>query len=138
MQTKTRSTVTVDRELSVMVANTPGQLARATSALGLAGVNLFGVMTVNVGAKACLRFIPGAAVEARARLEDAGFRVSERPVFRFPLPKGGTALDELATALGERGINILSCYGHEEAGALQLVLAVDRPDEAAPLIETLG
>ena len=137
-KTERNETVVLERELCVMAPNTPGQLARLTSALRSAGVNLLGVTTVNVGAKACLRFLADEAVQAKAVLEEAGYKVSERPVFLIPMRNRGEDLDRLASELGARGINILSCYGHEENGALKLVLAVDRPDQAAPLLVRLS
>lgn len=133
---RTASTgVRTETELSVVVPNEPGQLARLTGALRAAGVNVAGVMMVHAGATARVSFlVDGSAHQARAGLESAGCRVAETRVFALDGPPDSELAPRVVCELAAAGINILSCYSQEQPGGVRFVVAVDRPDEAEALI----
>ena len=121
-------------QYSVMVPNEPGQLARLTDALSRAGVNLAGVLSVNHGAMACLKFLSEQSTRLRKQLESEGYRVSENEVFALELADGTEAFNHLASELASHRINILSCYGQLDERPARLILSVDQPEKAAPIV----
>ncbi len=124
-------------QYSVVVPNEPGELARVTHLLTEEGVNLEGVISVNVGDTSNVQFVAGRSDGLRRRLEDAGLRVLENQVFHIQLRREPEELNRLATALCDDGINILSLYGNLDGELVKLVLAVDRPERAAAVLSRL-
>lgn len=116
----------------------PGRLAEAAAALAAAGVCLSAVSAVQARGSVRLSFVPDDAETARRRLDRAGYSVRASKAFRLRLDAGSDALQRLADGLAARGLSILSCYGRESGGAMDLVVEVDRPDEAADLLARAG
>lgn len=126
--------ITMTTQYSVLVRNEPGQLARVTDALARAGINLDGVVSVTVGTSAWLKFLAdGDAGAAKARLERSGYKVGESPVFLIDADRRDL-YNELARSLASAGLNLLGCYGQTVQGRTRLIVAVDRPEAAAPVV----
>ena len=133
------SGIKTQTELSVVVPNEPGQLARLTGTLGAAGVNLAGLLTVHAGATARVKFVPeGDAEAARLGLVEAGYRPTASPVFSLEGPEGSDLAHRVVSELAAAGVNIISCYSQEAAGSTRFILAVDRPDLAAEVLGSLA
>jgi hypothetical protein len=133
------SGIKTQTELSVVVPNEPGQLARLTGTLSAAGVNLAGLLTVHAGATARVKFVPeGDAAAARRGLEEAGYRPTETPVFALEGREGSDLAHRVVSALAAAGINIVSCYSQDAGGVTRFILAVDRPDLAGELLAALA
>lgn len=133
------SGIKTQTELSVVVPNEPGQLARLTGTLSAAGVNLAGLLTVHAGASARVKFVPeGDAEAARRGLEEAGYRPTAAQVFALEGPEGSDLAHRVVTALAGSGINIVSCYSQDAAGETRFILSVDRPDLAAEVLAALA
>lgn len=110
------------------------ELGALTGILAEAGVNLAGVLATSADGRTALKFVAGPARGLKRRLEKAGYTVQESRVFRLSLAPRSKSLHRIAAELSSRGINILSCYGHDFGSSIELILEVDRPDEAASVI----
>ena len=122
-------------QFSVMVPNEPGQLEKATAALAKGGVNLSGVTSINLGRSACLKFLGEPAETLARELAAAGLKTCESLVFELQVSESASELNRLFCLIAENGINILSCYGNSAGGAMRLIVAVDRPEAAAALLD---
>jgi hypothetical protein len=118
-------------QYSVMVPNKPGELARITSALLEAGINLDGIASIDVGSSTCVKFIAEPAQDVTPALRAAGYAVCAAPVLRLwaqPMPD---FINRVALELARGGIAVTSFYGHCAKDGANYVLAVDKPREAA-------
>jgi hypothetical protein len=120
-------------QFSVTIPDKPGELARLTGLLSDAGVNLAGIATFSLGKRASVRFLAGKRRHLKQRLEAAGYLIVESSAFQIRLGSKPDAFHRLMSELGARGVTVTSCYGQSDKGGT-IVLSVDRPHEAAPII----
>lgn len=121
-------------QYSILTNNEPWMLARVTQLLSKEEVNIAGMMTVNVGDTAAIQFIADKDHGLRQKLESAGMPVLEKEVFHLEIPNQPDELNRLVRTLAEREIHIRSLYGTVENDRVKLVLAVDQPENAAPIV----
>jgi len=126
--------IRVVTQQSVMIDHEPGALRRLTDALASAGVNLTGITTLNLGAKACVKIIAPKGAPVRETLHREGFKFTESQAFEIELEKMPFALNELLIALARRGANVTSCYGHNEGGSAKVVVTVDKHEQCGALV----
>ncbi len=103
-------------QLSVTMANTPGQLARLGAALARAKVNIEAISVVDSSEVGVVRLLTSSASKARSALKKAGLGVVQQPVLVLKLPNEPGALSRAARKLAAAKINIDYVYG-SAAGA---------------------
>lgn len=121
----------MSRDLTVILKDEPGQLARLGEATGRAGANIQGLaaFTGEGNGVIHLLFDDADADRARAALEDAGLGVADdREVLVVDVRDSPGTLGELARELGEAGVNIELAY--TTFGGNRIVIATDDLENA--------
>jgi hypothetical protein len=101
-------------DLTLMLEDRPGELARVGETLGAAGVNIEGFSATTGGGRGEVHVMVEDAAAARQALEGAGIQVSaEREMAVAQVePKPGE-LGRVARALADAGVNIELAYPAE-------------------------
>ena len=124
------------KNLTVVLQDRPGELARLGEATGQAGVNIQGMCAMTGEGRGVIHllFDDEDAGPARAALEDAGMGVAdEREVLVIDVADRPGTLGGLARALGEANVNIELAY--TTFGGIKLVIATDDLDSARQALE---
>jgi len=114
------------KDLTIMLDDHPGALARMGEALGQAGISVEGGGAWVVGGQGVAHFLVADGEAARAALAAAGIRVSavrEVLIQRLQQDRPGQ-LGGLCRRMAEAGVNIEVLYSDH---ANQLVLVLDDP-----------
>jgi hypothetical protein len=117
-------------DLTVVLQDRPGELARLGAATGEAGVNIQGMCAFTGEGTGVIHllFDDEQAAAARAALEEAGMGVAdERPVLVIDLEDRPGTLGELARSLAEASVNVELAY---TTFGVKLVIATDDIDSA--------
>jgi hypothetical protein len=125
-------------QFRVTLPNLPGELAKLTKLLLKSRINITGLTTESLGDVAHVRLLASPERDAFAVLDHAGFDVLQVPVFQLEIGNKPGRLDRLARLLGEEGVNILCVYGTGSGDKARLVLAVDEPERARPILTEWG
>jgi hypothetical protein len=115
-------------DLSILVSDEPGGLARAAEALGAAGVNVEGLAGLGGGGTGHIHLLVEDAAGASSALKAAGFPVdAEREA--VVLAVGGEdrpgVLGRLSRAAADAGVNLVACY--VATGSRLVFVADDAP-----------
>lgn len=119
------------RDLTVILQDEPGQLAKLGEATGRAGANIEGLAAFTGEGRGVIHllFEDDHADRARAALEEAGLGVADdREVLVVDIHDRPGTLGELARELGEAGVNIELAY--TTFGGVRLVIATDDLENA--------
>jgi hypothetical protein len=119
------------RDLTVVLQDRPGELARLGEATGQAGVNIQGMCAFTGEGRGIIHILVDDAKAAAARraLDEAGMGVAdEREVLVVDIEDRPGTLGELARSLGEASVNIELAY--TTFGGIKLVIATDDLDSA--------
>ena len=119
------------RDLTVILQDEPGQLAKLGEATGRAGANIRGMAAFTGEGRGVIHllFDDDHAPRARAALEEAGLGVADdREVLVVDIHDRPGTLGELARELGEAGVNIELAY--TTFGGVRLVIATDDLENA--------
>ena len=104
----------MSKDLTVMLQDRPGELARLGAATGQAGVNIQGMCAFTGEGRGVIHLLfddEQAAGGACGALEEAGMGVAdEREVLVIDVEDRPGTLGELARSLGEAGVNIELAY----------------------------
>ena len=103
----------MSKDLTVVLQDRPGELARLGQATGEAGVNLQGMCAFTGEGRGIIHVLVDDAKAAAARqaLEEAGMGVAdEREVLVVDIEDRPGTLGELARSLGEASVNIELAY----------------------------
>jgi hypothetical protein len=122
--------------LTVVLQDRPGELARLGEATGQAGVNIRGLAAFTGEGRGIIQllFDDDQAATARRALEDAGMGVAdEREVLVIDVEDRPGTLGELARRLGEASVNIELAY--TTFGGIKIVIATDDVDSARAALE---
>ena len=114
------------KDLTVVLQDRPGELARLGQATGEAGVNIQGMCAFTGEERGIIHILvdDAKAAVARKALEDTGMGVAdEREVLVVDVEDRPGTLGELARTLGEAGVNIELAY--TTFGGVKLVIASD-------------
>ena len=117
-------------DLTVILQDRPGELARLGQATGEAGVNIQGMCAFTGEGTGVIHVLvdDAKAAVARQALEEASMGVAdEREVLVVDIEDRPGTLGELARSLGEAGVNIELAY---TTFGVQLVIATDDLDSA--------
>src|ERR671914_1398504 len=118
-------------DLTVVLQDRPGELARLGQATGEAGVNIDGMCAMTGEDRGIIHILVAdeKADVARKALEDAGMGVADqREVLVVDINDRPGTLGELARMLGEANVNIELAY--TTFGGVKLVVATDDLDSA--------
>ena len=118
------------KDLTVVLQDRPGELARLGQATGEAGVNLQGMCAFTGEGRGIIHILVDDAQAAAARqaLEEAGMGVAdEREVLVVDMEDRPGTLGELARSLAEASVNIELVY---TTFGVKLVIATDDIDSA--------
>jgi hypothetical protein len=121
----------MSKDLTVVLRDRPGELARLGGATGQAGVNIQGLCAFTGEGRGVIHllFADEQATVAHQALEDAGMGVAdEREVLVIDIEDRPGTLAEVAEALAEAGVNIELAY--TTFGGLKMVIATDDLDSA--------
>jgi hypothetical protein len=124
------------KDLTVVLQDRPGELARLGEATGRAGVNIQGMCAMTGEGRGIIHllFEDESAAAARRALEDAGMGVAdEREVMVIDVADQPGSLGGLARALGEANVNIELAY--TTLGGIKLVIATDDVDSARQALD---
>ena len=124
------------RDLTVVLQDRPGELARLGEATGQAGVNIQGMCAFTGEGRGVIHLLldDAAATKAHGVLEEAGMGVAdEREVLVIDVTDQPGSLGGLARALGEANVNIELAY--TTFGGIKLVIATDDLDSARAALE---
>ena len=119
------------KDLTVVLQDRPGELARLGEATGSAGVNIQGMCAFTGEGRGIIHVLVDdpKANAARRALEDAGMGVAdEREVLVVDMEDRPGTLGELARTLGEANVNIELVY--TTFGGIKLVIASDDLESA--------
>ena len=123
------------KDLTVVLQDRPGELARLGQATGEAGVNLQGMCAFTGEGRGIIHILVDDAQAAAARqaLEEAGMGVAdERDVLVVDIEDRPGTLGELARSLGEASVNIELAY---TTFGVKLVIATDDIDSARATLD---
>jgi hypothetical protein len=126
----------VPRDLTVILQDEPGQLAKLGEATGRAGANIRGLAAFTGEGRGVIHllFDDDHAARARAALEDAGLGIADdREVLVVDVNDRPGTLGELARELGEAGVNIELAY--TTFGGVRLVIATDDLENARAALD---
>jgi hypothetical protein len=113
-------------DLTVVLQDRPGELARLGQATGSAGVNILGMCAFTGEGRGIIHVLVDDAEASAAHrvLEDAGMGVADqREVLVVDVEDRPGTLGELARTLGEASVNIELAY--TTFGGVRLVIATD-------------
>ena len=116
-------TAEIRDELTVLVRNEPGALARALRAAAEAGVNLLGFCGfVTWGEEGRVLLVPEHPAKALAALKKAGFNVESHPVVVVRTEDAVGRGAELAEKIASKGTNVYYSYATAAGGGTALVV----------------
>jgi len=124
------------RDLTVVLQDRPGELARLGQATGQAGLNIQGMCAITGEGKGVIHllFDDNDTTTARNALEEAGMGVADdREVLVIDVTDQPGTLGGMARALGEANVNIELAY--TTFGGIKLVIATDDLDSARAALE---
>jgi hypothetical protein len=97
-------------ELTVVLDDTPGSLARLGGVLGDAGVNIEAIHGLTQEGRGIVHFVPRDAALARRALHAARQHYTEREVLVVRVMDEPGTLGDVALVMSKAGINIDSVY----------------------------
>ncbi len=124
------------RDLTVVLQDRPGELARLGEATGQTGVNIQGMCAFTGEGHGVIHLLldDDAAAAGRSALEGAGMGVADdREVLVIDVADKPGTLGGLARALGEANVNIELAY--TTFGGIKLVIATDDIDSARAALD---
>jgi hypothetical protein len=123
-------------DLTVILSDEPGELARLGEIAGAAGINVRGLAAFTGEGRGFIHILIDDDVVARARVEldDAGIGVAdEREVLLVDIQDRPGSLGELARELSQANVNIDLAY--TTFGGVKLVIATDDLENARAALE---
>jgi len=118
----------VKEQLSIVIPNEPGQIAKVSDIMAQNNVNISGVMFVDTMAQGVVRFVTENATAAQKTLEEAGFFVVLAEIIEVEFENEVGALHVMSKALGDAGINIDYAYGSDNPNPNEMKVAFKMSD----------
>lgn len=128
------------KQVSVFVANSVGTLAKATSVLKRAEVNMRALSIADTADFGIIRAIVDKPEDAAAMLREAGFLVDITDVLGIKIPDRPGGLHDILAVLADAGVAVEYAYafGGDAAGEACLILKVDDLQRAMPVLRDSG
>ncbi|MGM0453067.1 MAG: ACT domain-containing protein [Thermodesulfobacteriota bacterium] len=123
------------QQLSIFMENRSGRLAKITTALGRAGINIRAMSLADTSDFGILRLIVSDTGAAEQILKDHGFTLRLSEVLAVAIPDAPGALGNLLTLVEHAGLNVEYMYVFVEKKADQAIL-IFRFDDTERAIET--
>jgi hypothetical protein len=124
------------RQLSIFMENRAGRLARITTAIGRAGVNIRAMSLADTSDFGILRLIVTDAEKAFDILKDQGFTVKVSDVIAVAIPDVPGALGNLLTIMERADLNVEYMYVVSEKRMEEAILIL-RFDDLDRAVEVL-
>lgn len=126
----------MSKDLTLILEDRPGSLAKVGEALGKAGVNIEGICGTTIEGKGVIHVLVADPVKARRALEANRIQVSdETDVLVLEIEDRPAVLGNVARRLANAGLNIHLAY---LATSTRLVLAVDDLEKARSTMQPRG
>uniref|UniRef100_A0A7C3MAJ7 ACT domain-containing protein n=1 Tax=Archaeoglobus fulgidus TaxID=2234 RepID=A0A7C3MAJ7_ARCFL len=127
------------KQISVFVENRPGRLAAVTEVLTKHEINIRAFTIADAGDFGIIRMVVDKTDEAYRALKDAGFTVRLTDVLAVEVEDRPGALNRIAKALGDAGVNIDYVYAFtSEKHKALIIFRVDNKEKAKEVLEKLG
>ena len=123
-------------QISIFIENRSGRLAKITTALGAAGVNIRALSLADTSDFGILRLIVNHTEKAVNTLKDQGFTVMVSSVIAVAVPDTPGALGNLLSLMEHAGLNVEYMYAFVTKNQDQAVIIL-RFDDIDKAIETL-
>lgn len=126
------------KQISIFSENKPGRLAAIARALEEAGINILAFSIAEANGFGVVRALvnkPDAAYETLTKL---GFMVSFTDVIAVAMRDEPGGLFDIASILGDAGINIEYSYAYSGKEGAVLILRVDRVEEGITKVLDAG
>jgi hypothetical protein len=122
----------MSKDLTLILEDQPGSLARVGEALGKAGVNIEGICGMPVEGKAVIHVLVEDITKARQALEANLIHVSrEQEVLVLDVENRPSGLGNILRRLANAGLNINLAY---LATSTRLVIGVNDPEKARTVL----
>ncbi len=118
------------KQISIFSENRPGRLAAIAGALRDAGINIFAFSIAEADGFGVVRALVDRPDDAHRTLTDLGFRVSFTDVIGVKMRDEPGGLSDIASILGDAGINIEYAYAYSGKDGAVLILRVDQVEDA--------
>ncbi|MDD3856752.1 MAG: ACT domain-containing protein [Methanoculleus sp.] len=122
------------KQISIFSENRPGRLAAIAGALREAKINIFAFSIAEADGFGVVRALVDRPEDAHRTLTDLGFRVSFTDVIGVKMRDEPGGLSDIASILGDAGINIEYAYAYSGKDAAVLILRVDQAEDAVQKI----
>lgn len=123
----------MSKDLTVILEDRPGSLAKVGEALGKAGMNIEGICGMTIGGEGVVHVLVQDAVKARRALEANQIQVSgELEVLVMEVEDRPAVLGNIARRLANAGVNVQLAY---LATSTRLVIGVDDLEKARAAIQ---
>lgn len=123
-------------QISIFIENRSGRLAKITSALGAANVNIRAMSLADTSDFGILRLIVNQTEKAVATLQDHGFTVMRSEVVAVAVPDAPGALGNLLSLMEHAGLNVEYMYAFVTKNQDQAVIVL-RFDDIDKAIDTM-
>ncbi|MBC2714263.1 MAG: ACT domain-containing protein [Desulfobacteraceae bacterium] len=110
------------KQISVFIENRSGRLAKITTALGNAGVNIRAMSLADTSDFGILRLIVNNTEKAKETLIDHGFTVRISEVIAVAIPDTPGALGNLLSIMEHAGLNVEYMYAFVEKNMDQAII----------------
>jgi hypothetical protein len=128
----------VVKQISIFSENRPGRLAAVAGALRDAKINIFAFSIAEANGFGVVRALVDRPDDAYRTLTDLGFRVSFTDVIGVKMRDEPGGLSDIASILGDAGVNIEYAYAYSGKDGAVLILRVDQIDDAVRQILNRG
>ena len=126
------------KQISIFSENRPGRLAAVAGALRDAKINILAFSIAEADGFGVVRALVDRPEDAHRTLTDLGFRVSFTDVIGVKMRDEPGGLSDIASILGNAGINIEYAYAYSGKDAAVLILRVDQVEDAVRQILARG
>ena len=122
------------KQVSIFSENRPGRLAAVAGALRDAKINIFAFSIAEANGFGVVRALVDRPEDAYRTLTDLGFRVSFTDVIGVKMRDEPGGLSDIASILGDAGINIEYAYAYSGRDGAVLILREDQAKDAVQKI----
>jgi len=130
----------VERQITVALANQPGQLAAICKLLSTHAINIEALSLIDSLEQGVVRLLTSDPVACKKILQSSGFYVIDGEVLVLDLFDGLGKLSEITAALAEAKVNVDYVYGSVEhpGSPIRLVLKASDAIRAHALLSELA
>lgn len=128
----------VIKQISVFSENRPGRLAAIAHALGEEKINILAFSIAEANGFGVVRALVDHPEKAHDKLQSLGFNVAYTEVIAVKMQDKPGGLYEVASILGDSGINIEYSYAYSGKDGAVLILRVDQVEDAIKKIKSSG